>query len=612
MNILQLREKVKLLPAKPGCYIMKDCSGVVIYVGKAKRLSSRVKSYFDNSPKTQKTYALVKNIDNFEYIITNSEQDAFNLENNLIKKYKPKYNILLKDDKAFPYIKIDMAEKFPRVQVVRRPKPDGSKLFGPYVTGIPISELMHIIKSAFPVRWCNKKFEKVKLPTKCCLHGQIGHCLAPCSAAEKEQEYKQNLLKIMDFLNGDNKEVRQKLQQRMQAAAQKQDFETALDMRNALAMLDRMESKIITSLAKNYNADVFAYWDNPDSDLAAINVMTIRAGQNVGQFNYAVPGVVGSPSEVISSFMVDYYSGGVTPPSEIISKQTEPQEAESLQLYFLEHHSKVVKVVCPQKGIKNQLAESSLKNAQEYAERSADSISRHQRLTSGALERLAELLNLGKVYRIEGYDISDISGTNNVASMVVFEGGEPAKSQYRKYKIKTVEGANDFACLQEALTRRLTRLASGDNQFGAKPDVILIDGGLGQLNAVSEVARGLALNIAFISLAKKDELIYTTTSNQPIALPKSDYALRLLQRVRDESHRFAVTFHRSVRGAKELMSVLGQIDGIGKAKQKALYEHFKTIDAISSASPEALCEVEGIGKKHAINIYNFFNKDSKK
>lgn len=591
---------------------MKNSSGVVIYVGKAKRLSSRVKSYFDNSPKTQKTYALVKNIDDFEYIITNSEQDAFNLENNLIKKYKPKYNILLKDDKAFPYIKIDMAEKFPRVQVVRRPKPDGSKLFGPYVTGIPISELMHIIKSAFPVRWCNKNFSKVKLPTKCCLHGQIGHCLAPCSALQKEEEYRQNILKIMDFLNGDNKEVRQKLQERMQAAAATQDFETALDMRNALSMLDKMESKIITSLAKNYNADVFAYWDNPDSDLAAVNVMTIRAGQNVGQFNYPVPGVVGSPSEVISSFMVDYYQGGVTPPSEIISKQTDPQEAESLQLYFLQNHNKVVKVVCPQKGIKNQLAESSLKNAQEYAERSSDSIARHQRLTSGALERLAELLNLDKVYRIEGYDISDISGTNNVASMVVFEGGEPVKSQYRKYKIKTVEGADDFACLKEALLRRLTRLASGDSQFGAKPDVILIDGGLGQLNAVSEVARGLALNIAFISLAKKDELIYTTTSSQPIALPKSDYALRLLQRVRDESHRFAVTFHRSVRGAKELASVLGQIEGIGKSKQKSLYEHFKTIDAIAAASPEALCEVEGIGKKHAISIYNYFNKLNKK
>ncbi len=608
MNILQLREKVKLLPAKSGCYIMKDATGKVIYVGKAKRLSSRVKSYFDGSAKTQKTYALVKNIDDFEYIITNTEQDAFSLENNLIKKYKPKYNILLKDDKAFPYIKIDMAEKFPRIQVVRRPKPDGSMLFGPYVTGIPISELMQIIKSAYPVRWCNKNFSKSKLPAKACLHGQIGHCLAPCADPKREHEYKQVILKVVDFLNGETREVRQKLQQKMETSAASEDFETALEMRNALEMLDKMESKIITSLPGSKNLDVFAYWDNPDSELAAINCMTIRAGQNIGQTNYALPSVVGSAAEVISSFLVEYYSG-TTPPAEIVCKQIDEPTAQTLQLYFLENYQKVVKITIPQKNVKSKLADSCLTNAKEYAERSADSLIRKQRLTSGALEHLAQVLGIGSVYRIEGYDISNISGTNNVASMVVFEGGEPAKKQYRKFKIKSVDGANDFACMQETLQRRLSRLASGDNSFGDRPDVILIDGGLGQLHAASSVASGLGLDITFISLAKKDEQIFTTSSNLPICLPKNDYALRLLQRVRDESHRFAVMFHRNVRTSKEFMSVLDQIEGIGKQRQKLLYNHFKTIDAICEASAKQLSEVPGIGPKYAINIYKFFHKD---
>lgn len=608
MNILELREKVKLLPSKPGCYIMKNESGTVIYVGKAKKLRNRVKSYFDNSSKTQKTYALVKNISDFEYIITNSESDAFSLENNLIKKYKPKYNILLKDDKSFPYIKIDMAEKFPRVQIVRRPKKDGSMLFGPYVTGVPISGLMGIIKSAFPVRWCNKKFDDKNLPCKECLHGRIGHCMAPCADVARESEYKRLILKVIDFLNGDTKLVRKNIEEKMNAYARQENFEEALKCRDYLELIDRIDSKIITSLTTSKNLDIFAYWESQDNGVAAINIMTIRAGQTIGETNYVISDVVGDISEILTSFMVEYYSEAVNLPNEIVCKQLDEDSANNLAMHLLNQNQKVIKVTIPQKGIKNELYNQAFNNVKEYTERSADSLARKQKLTTGALERLAEILNIENVNRIEGYDVSDISGTNNVCSMVVFENGEPNKKLYRKFKIQTVEGANDFACLKEALTRRLARLAAGDTEFGERPDIILIDGGLGQLHAVEEVASGLGVNnITFISLAKQDEEIYTTKSNIPISLSKRDYALKLLQRVRDESHRFAVLFHRNVRANQQLSSVLKNIDGIGKHRQELLYKHFKTLDAISTASAEEIAEVEGIGVKNAINIYNYFH-----
>lgn len=608
MNILELREKVKLLPAKPGCYLMKNEMGTVIYVGKAKSLKNRVKSYFDSTNKTQKTYALVKNIFDFEYIITPSELDAFSLENNLIKKYKPKYNILLKDDKAFPYIKIDMAEKFPRVQVVRRPKKDGSLLFGPYVTGVPISALMDIIKWAFPVRWCNKDFSKAKLPCKACLHGEIGQCMAPCADEKKEAEYKKVVLKVIDFLNGDTKLVKQNLLEKMNAYASEENFEKALVCRDYLAMVEKIESKIITSLVSSKNIDVFAYYDSQENGLGAINCMTIRAGQTVGETNYALDSVVGSESEILSSFLVDYYGGASNLPSEIITKQLDEKTAELVELYFLNNHQKVVKIVCPQKGIKNQLYLQAFENAKEYCDRSADSIARRKKLTTDALDRLAEILGMPNIYRIEGYDISNISGTNNVASMVVFEGGEPNKKKYRKLKIKTVEGANDFACLQEAISRRLEHLAQGDIEFGEKPDVILIDGGLGQLDSVKKVATTFGQDITILSLAKRDEEIFTTTSNVPLRLAKNDYALRLLQRVRDESHRFAVLYHRSIRANAELVSELKNVEGIGKHRQQELYKYFKTIDSIAAASVEQLAEVPGIGMKNAIEIYNYFHK----
>lgn len=596
----KIHEKVALLPLKPGVYIMHDKDGTVIYVGKAKKLKNRVKTYFDGSSKTVKTYNLVSNVEDFDYILTNSELDAFSLESNLIKKYKPKYNILLKDDKSFPYIKIDLKERFPRVQVVRRPKKDGALLFGPYVTGVRITEIIDLIKWAWPVRWCNHNFNDGKMRARPCLHGEIGNCLAPCAYASREEEYNKIIKQVIDFLNGDNKEIKQRLKVRMKEKAEKMLFEEALEIKNLLYAVDKLDKQLITSLPNTSNIDVFAL--SQSEEFTIVNVMKIRGGKNVGQFNHTLEDAVGTPAELMSSFLSSYYENEEFP-KEILLDSFMQDEAELVSQFLNEKAGKKVVVTLPQKGIKKQLVDNAKKNADEFAFNSRDKYLRHKKLTSDAIEELEEVLNLSKINRIEGYDISDISGTNNVASMVVFEGGEPNKSEYRKFKIKSVTQADDFACMKEAITRRFDSLLKQQKNFDKRPDLVLIDGGLGQLNATEEAMKEVGVFVPVVSLAKKEEEIYVSGKNQPITLPRSSYALRLLQRVRDESHRFAVMYHRNLRG-QSMRSFLQDIEGVGKVLSERIWRAFKTKEAIFEATPEMFAEVEGISPKKAIEIYN--------
>lgn len=597
----KIHEKVALLPLKPGVYIMKDQNGQVIYVGKAKKLKNRVKTYFDGSQKTVKTYNLVSNIVDFDYILTPSELDAFSLESNLIKKYKPKYNILLKDDKSFPFIKIDLKERFPRVQVVRRPKKDGALLFGPYVTGIRISEIMSLIKWAYPIRWCNTNFDGGKQRSRPCLHGEIGNCLAPCAYPEREEEYDKTIKEVIAFLNGDNRDIKQRLKAKMNEKAKDMLFEDALEIKNLLYAVDKMDSELITSLTNNSSIDVFALYLGQEFNV--INVMKIRSGKNVGQFNYPLEEAVGSESELVSSFISSYYEQQVDLPREIILSDALKEDADVIEEYLYEKFSKRVKTIFPVRGLKKQLYESTLNNAREFAENSRDKFERHKRLTTDALNELKEVLNVSSLNRIEGYDISNISGTNNVASMVVFVGGEPSKKEYRKFKIKTVEGANDVACLAEALTRRLTDLMEKKKNFDQKPDLLVIDGGLTQLRSVQEVLEKLGLFIPVISLAKQEEEIFVSSSNQPLRLPRESYALRLLQRVRDESHRFAVYYHRNLRG-QSLTSFLNSIEGVGNVLSERIWKKFKTKENIFEARPEDFAQIDGISAQKGIEIYN--------
>lgn len=599
--------KLSTLPMTSGVYIMKNNVGEVIYVGKAKRLRNRVKSYFDNSPKTKKTYALVANIVDFDYILTPSESNAFSLEANLIKQYSPQYNILLKDDKAFPFLKLTIKEKYPRLIVERRPKNDGNLLFGPFVTGVPINSLVAVIRKAFKLRTCNKDFSKAK-PQKPCLHGDLGECLPVCTGKVSEEEYDKEVQSVIRFLNGDNSEVIRALTQKMNGFAESGKFEEAIIYRDQIRMLEKANEEIITTLNRDISIDIFTIYQT--EDIGAINVMIIRGGRIISQINYPITAQVGDDQTILLSFLTSYYENASQVPSEIELSQ-EIESCELLQSFLQEKFGKKVHILVPQKGVKKSLVEASKRNAEEYSLHSLDRMERDKRLTTDALKELAELLNVDKVYRIEGYDISNISGTNNVASMVVFEGGVPCKKEYRKFKIKTVNGANDFACMNETLDRRISDMISGKENFEKKPDVLLIDGGLGQLHAANKILEKYNVQIPLISLAKRDEEIYTLSSPVPISLPRTSNALKLLQRVRDESHRFAVLYHRNVRNKKEVTSLFDSVAGLGKKRQTSLWRQFKTLDNLYSATPYDIANIPGIGEKTAIELYNKLHENDK-
>ncbi len=608
MNREELLNRVKTeVPELPGVYIMKNELGEIIYVGKAKVLKRRVKSYFDNTPKTQKTYSLVANIFHFDYILTNSELDAFSLESNLIKKHKPKYNILLKDDKSFPYLKIDMNEKYPRVQIARRPKAQPNVLlFGPYVTGTRISELLTIIKSAYPIRWCNINFDKKDKLSRACLHGDIGNCIAPCKTEVSEKQYNDVIKKVIEFLNGKTSDIKKQLREKMNKFADELKFEDALVIRNQLQSVENIDKDLITSLSNENDIDIFAIAEQDET--FNINVMMIRKGKNVGHINYPMANVVGEKSDLLLSFISNYYLENAILPKEIVTKDITEEQVEILQGYLLETFNRVIKITIPKIGIKNELFKNTLKNAEEYLEHSKERIDKKQKMTTEALENLKKLLNLKRLERIEGYDISNISGSYSVASMVVFEGGEPAYKEYRKFKIKMVVGADDYASMVETLTRRLTDYKECKENFSKRPDLILIDGGFGQLNSAKKVIDDLELDIPVISLAEANEEICLTTSDKPLILKTSDNMLKLLQRVRNEAHRFAITFHRELRG-KSLKSSLSEIEGLGETKVKMLLKHFKSVGAISKASKNDLMQVEGIGEMLAETIFDYYHKD---
>ena len=608
LNLGKLNNKVKTLPLSSGVYLMKNADGVIIYVGKAKKLRNRVKSYFDNSPKNLKTQIMASQVFDFDYILTDSELDAFNLENTLIKKYMPKYNILLKDDKSFPYIYINRAERFPRIQVVRRPK-QKKGLFGPFVTGMNVYEVLDAIKSAFKIRVCNKDFSGGKMLKRACLHGEIGDCCCPCILKVSEEEYNKIIDEVEAFLNGKTSAIKKLLTEKMEALASEEKFEDAIKIRSQLESINKLDQEIITDLLGETSIDVFGYYSS--SELSCFNLMMIRNGKNVGQVNFPSSLVAKTNGEALVSFIGSYYLSNSILPKIIVCSDLSSEEVGLLQTFLSQNLNQNIRIIVPKMGTKLKLCSLATQNAKNYVETSMDRFLRHQHLTIEAEEELAQILGIKKVNRIEGYDISNISGTNSVASMVVFEDGEPKSKDYRKFKIKTVVGANDFASLAETLERRLNHLLAGDEGFNKKPDVILIDGGIGQLNAVKDVINANGLDIPVISLAKQDEEVFTTSSNLPLKLDRNNNALKLLQRVRDESHRFAVNYHRALRGSK-MASNLTKVNGIGEKRLNLLYKHFKTLEDIMNATPEDIAQVEGFGKKTAITIYNGLHKEDKK
>ncbi len=590
-----IKQKLKNLTTQPGVYVMHSKSGAVIYVGKAKNLKNRVSQYFNNTPKPAKVMAMVHNVEYFEYFITLSERDAFALENNLIKKYKPFYNILLKDDKAYPYIRVTLKDEYPRMEVVRKVKKDGAKYFGPYISAISPYKLIKIVNMAYPLRTCKQKLTKT--PKRPCLNYSLGLCSAPCAHLISSKDYKKIVQKAMDFLRGNDNEIEEILQKKMEIASSHENFERALEIRDMIKMVRALKEKVVADVPNDYIVDVISYVNN--GVIGAICVMTIRHGKVLGVSTQSVRDASLVESETMESFLMQYYSCHLQP-KEVL-----------LNMPVSGHMDLTAKIEVPQKAQKKRLVDMATLNAKEHLEKVQYSEDIEYDKTIGALEKLKQKLNLKNVpNRMECYDISHISGTNQVASMVVFVAGRSAKKMYRKFKIQGLNKVDDFESLKQVLKRRLKELSGEDESFSQKPDLLVIDGGKGQLSSTYEVLKqfGLEKDIDIISLAKQFEEVFIVGQNIPVMLSRGSSELRVLQSIRDEAHRFAITFHRNLRTKNEIKSPLDEIKGLGKVKKKALLSQFSSVDEIKKASIEELSLVKGIDTALAIKIKNFVEK----
>ena len=605
----QLEQKLKDLPHKSGVYILYNSARQILYIGKARDLFKRVHQYFGNKAnRTVKVIKLVEKIDDLDYIITANEVEALVLENNLIKKHKPPYNILLKDDKSYPFIKIDVKKPFPRVEVVRKLKNDGAKYFGPYMQGISTQEILGLINSAFCVRTCKMDLIKVPQNHRPCLNYHIKRCYAPCAGLISREEYDGVMKEIISFLQGNDKKIAEILTSKMKEASEREEYELALAYKQKLQVLEKLVRRQVGALPKDFDMDVFAVAANGFNTVAA--VIFVRGGKIVGSDKQVVEGVSLDEGSALSNFIMRFYDVTGYIASEIVLA-SDTDDADVMQEYLSEKAGKKINVICPHQGVRRQLADMAVSNAQDYLEKSVSVMERKENMTMGGVIQLAEYLALPKMpVRMECYDISHISGTNKVASMVVFVNGQPERSHYRKFKIETVAGNDDFACLQETLKRRLRDMKdrSQDVSFSSRPDLIIIDGGKGQLSSVMEVVEGEDTSgINFISLAKREEEVFLPGQSAPVILPRDSYALKLLQRIRDEAHRFAITFHRSLRKKSQTQSALLGIEGVGKTRVKLLFDAFRTLDNIKNASVTELSAVKGIDARTARNVYDAFH-----
>ena len=605
-----LKEKLLTLPTSSGVYLMKDASGNVIYVGKAKNLKRRVNSYFIGSDKPIKTLNLVSNIKDFDYIVTASDTDAFLLENNLIKKYQPHFNILLKDGKNYPYLKINLNEDFPRVEVTRKVKKDGSKYFGPYLNGVSPSQILKIIARAFSLRTCSLKITENSKAVRPCLNYSMGLCSAPCAKYITKADYKKQVEDVVRCLKGETKIVEKILFEKMQLASESQNYEKAIEIREEIKSLNLLKQRYTTQFSTLFNQDIVGFYTL--GGYSVFTVMIIRSGKLMGVENFVTHGEQ-DYSQVVSTFLIQYYGENHVIPQKIVVFQ-DFVDKDELQSYLSQKSDEKLEIIVAQKGKNKKLCDIAELNGKEYLEKSIGLIKTKETKTLGAIEKLKEILHLSNTpCRMECYDISHTGGTNSVASMVVFLNGDVAKKHYRKFKIKSFEGNDDFASMKEVLSRRVLELEkSTDQSFSAKPDLVVIDGGKGQLSSVKQIFDELGVDIPLCSLAKQNEEIFVTWQEDSIKLKKSDVALQVLQRIRDEAHRFAITFHRLKRKNAMTTSVLDEVSGIGKVKKQQLFEKFGSIDAIKNATVKELMLVKGVTENQAIQILNILNKNKSK
>ncbi|HET8626714.1 MAG TPA: excinuclease ABC subunit UvrC [Thermomicrobiales bacterium] len=600
--------RLAALPTAPGCYLMKDARGQVIYVGKAKQLRDRVRSYF-GSPRslTGKTRELVSHIADFEVVRTDTEAEALILENELIKRHQPKYNILLKDDKTYPYLKIT-AEEWPTIVSTRRVLKDGARYFGPFADASAAYTTLRVLHRTFPYRKPNAPCKNKKITgdwLRPCQYYHMRQCLGPCIGATTREEYAAALDGAARFLQGRDEELLAERRARMEAAAEAYNFEEAARLRDEILDLEhvRQRQKIVSP--GGADADILAVAQGAGGD-ACVQVSELRNGKLLGAQHYLMAAhIEDPPAEILQRFVTQHYTDAPLIPPQLLLQYPLPDAATVAEVLRAQRGGPV-KLIVPQRGDKKQLVAMVAKSAAENLEQERLKWLNNEQKTTMALSELAAALDLpGLPLRIECYDISNIQGTNTVAAMVVFEDGRPKKSEYRKFAIRTVEGPNDFASLQETLRRRFKRAreSTGEGDSWARlPDLIIIDGGKGQLSASLEVLRELAVDIPTVGLAKENEEIFLPENPVPVILPRDSQALFLVQRVRDETHRFAITFHRQKRGKSALRSSLDDLPGIGPKRKKALLKHFGSPKRIREASVEELTAVEGISTALAEKI----------
>ncbi len=606
-----IEEKLKLLPSSPGVYKMFNASGEVIYVGKAISLKNRVRQYFQSSKNhPPKVAAMVRQIEDFEYIRVANETEAFSLESNLIKEFKPKYNILLKDDKHFPYIRVDLKQDFPRLEVVRRVKKDGAKYLGPFLSGLLLRDGLAIVREQYPIRQCKKDIPRmIARRERPCLMYHIGKCCAPCSGHVPREEYHKLIDEVLSFLAGNTAEVLRSLGEQMQSAAEAMDFERAAIIRDRIRAIDSLNEKQAVIATTNTMLDVFALGRLETN--ALVFALFVRNGKVIGTEKFRMDAdTEETDADILSAFLSQYYAESASFVPEVLLYQ-DASDMEAISGWLSGLARRKVEVHRPQRGEKRKLTQMAYRNCLDVLEKDASLQKRAWERGEGALTQLSAILGLETVpTRIECFDNSHIQGRDTVSSMVVFTDGQPDKSAYRRFRIRAEAGGNDLISMREALTRRFQKACENEAGFLPLPDLLVMDGGKAQLQVALDVLDVFSLDfIPTVGLAELSETIYLPGEEAPIQLPRNSAPQHLIERLRDEAHRFAISYHRSLHNRNALYSVLDSIPGVGDKRKRALFDAFLTIEAIKAATQEELGAVPLIDARTAESVYRYFHKD---
>ena len=617
MENFNIQEELKKLPGKPGVYLMHDEKDAIIYVGKAISLKNRVRQYFQSSRnKGAKIEQMVTHISRFEYIVTDSELEALVLECNLIKEHRPKYNTMLMDDKTYPFIKVTVNEPFPRVMMARRMKKDKAKYFGPYTSAGAVKDTIELIRKLYHIRSCNRSLPKDIGKARPCLNYHIHQCYAPCQGYISREEYRKSIDEVVRFLNGNYDPILKELEEKMLDASENLEFEKAIEYRELLASVQKIAQKQKITDTAGDDRDIIAMASEGED--AVVQVFFIRGGRLIGRDHFYLKIAENdTKSEILSSFIKQFYAGTPYIPAELMLPE-EIEDQEIIEEWLTTRREHKVRLRIPKKGTKEKLVELAQKNAQMVLKNDKERLKREEGRTIGAVKELEKILGLTGIIRMEAYDISNTNGFDSVGSMVVYEHGKPKRNDYRKFKIKSVQGPDDYASMNEVLTRRFEHgLRERQNEsetggFQAFPDLIMMDGGRGQVNIALEVLEKLNLHIPVCGMVKDDN--HRTRglyfNNVELPIDRNSECFRLITRIQDEAHRFAITFHRQLRSKGQVHSILDDIPGVGPARRKDLMRSFENIEAIRNATVDDLKELPSMNEKSAQEVYKFFHQDT--